>query len=311
MKFIIVDEMHPSIVTMLEGIGVVPDYKPSVTRAELLQVVKDYEGLIVRSKVKIDKEVLDAAPKLKVIARAGAGLDQIDLEEVERRKIKVVNAPEGNRDAVGEHAVGMLLAVMNKMQTADKEVRTGIWKREKNRGYEVGGLTIGIIGYGNMGKAFAKRIKGFGCRVIAYDKYLTGYGDQYAEEVTLEGIFEHADVLSLHIPLTEESRGMVDQKFVENFKKSFWLINTARGEIVVPSALIEALDSGKIKGAALDVLENEKFDTLTAAQKVNLDNLVKRENVLFTPHVAGWTYESLIKINEVLVEKLRESVAKI
>jgi len=311
MKFIIVDEMHPSIVSMLEGIGIVPDYRPSVTRVDLLKIVMNYEGLIVRSKVKIDKELLDIASNLKVIARAGAGLDQIDIEEVERRKIKVVNAPEGNRDAVGEHAVGMLLSLMNKMQTGDKEVRNGIWKREKNRGYEVGGLTIGIIGYGNMGKAFAKRIKGFGCRVIAYDKYISGYADEFAEEAFIEDIFKDADVLSLHIPLTEVSRRMVDKKFIENFKKNFWLVNTARGEVVLQADLIEALDSGKIRGAALDVLENEKFETLTSAQKLNFENLVERENVLFTPHVAGWTYESLVKINEVLVEKLRESIGSI
>lgn len=303
--------MHPSIVSMLEGIGIVPDYRPSVTRVDLLKIVMNYEGLIVRSKVKIDKELLDIASNLKVIARAGAGLDQIDIEEVERRKIKVVNAPEGNRDAVGEHAVGMLLSLMNKMQTGDKEVRNGIWKREKNRGYEVGGLTIGIIGYGNMGKAFAKRIKGFGCRVIAYDKYISGYADEFAEEAFIEDIFKDADVLSLHIPLTEVSRRMVDKKFIENFKKNFWLVNTARGEVVLQADLIEALDSGKIRGAALDVLENEKFETLTSAQKLNFENLVERENVLFTPHVAGWTYESLVKINEVLVEKLRESIGSI
>ncbi|MBO9701203.1 MAG: phosphoglycerate dehydrogenase [Sporocytophaga sp.] len=311
MKFIIVDEMHPSIVSMLEGIGIVPDYRPSVTRVDLLKIIMNYDGLMVRSKVRIDKELLDIATNLKIIARAGAGLDQIDIEEVEHRKIKVVNAPEGNRDAVGEHAVGMLLSLMNKMQTGDKEVRNGIWKREKNRGYEVGGLTIGIIGYGNMGKAFAKRIKGFGCRVIAYDKYLSGYGDEFAEEVSMEEIFKDADVLSLHIPLTEVSRRMVDKKFIENFKKDFWLVNTARGEVVLQADLIDALNSGKIRGAALDVLENEKFETLTSIQKLNLENLVERENVLFTPHVAGWTYESLVKINEVLVEKLRESIAKI
>jgi D-3-phosphoglycerate dehydrogenase len=311
MKFIIVDEMHPSIVSMLEAIGIVPDYRPSVTRADLLKVVTNYEGLIVRSKVKIDKELLSMASNLKIIARAGAGLDQIDLEEVERRNIQVVNAPEGNRDAVGEHAVGMLLSLMNKMQTGDKEVRKGIWKREKNRGYEVGGLTIGIIGYGNMGKAFAKRIKGFGCRVIAYDKYVSGFSDEFAEEVSIEDIFKDADVLSLHIPLTEVSRDMVDKKFIENFEKNFWLVNTARGEIVKQADLIEALDSGKIRGAALDVLENEKFETLTAIQKLNLENLVERENILFTPHVAGWTYESLVKINEVIVKKLRESIGKI
>ncbi|WP_037574567.1 NAD(P)-dependent oxidoreductase [Sporocytophaga myxococcoides] len=311
MKFIIVDEMHPSIVSMLEGIGIVPDYRPSVTRMDLLKIVMNYEGLIVRSKVKIDKELLDLATNLKIIARAGAGLDQIDIEEVNRRNIKVVNAPEGNRDAVGEHAVGMLLSLMNKMQTGDKEVRNRIWKREKNRGYEVGGLTIGIIGYGNMGKAFAKRIKGFGCRVIAYDKYISGYSDEFAQEVSIEDIFNNADVLSLHIPLTEVSRRMVNRKFIANFKKNFWLINTARGEVVQQEDLIEALDSGKIRGAALDVLENEKFETLTSVQKLNLENLVERENILFTPHVAGWTYESLVKINEVLVEKLRESIGRI
>lgn len=303
--------MHPSIVSMLEGIGVVPDYRPSVKRDDLLKIVMNYEGLIVRSKVKIDKELLDLASNLKIIARAGAGLDQIDIEEVERRNIKVLNAPEGNRDAVGEHAVGMLLSLMNKMQTGDQEVRNGIWKREKNRGYEVGGLTIGIIGYGNMGKAFAKRIKGFGCRVIAYDKYISGYADEYAEEVSIEDIFKDADVLSLHIPLTEVSRRMVDKNFIANFKKNFWLVNTARGEVVQQADLIEALDSGKIRGAALDVLENEKFETLTSIQKLNFENLVERENILFTPHVAGWTYESLVKINEVLVEKLRESIGRI
>ena len=298
--------MHPSLVPMLEQVGFFAHYRPTITRQELIEVIGDFEGIIIRSKTILDEELLSKASKLEFIARAGAGLDLIDLEAVKKRDIVLFNAPEGNRDALAEHCIGMLLCLFNKLNYADNEVRNGIWKREANRGIELMGKTVGLIGYGNMGQAFAKRLKGFGVKVLAYDKYIKGFSDEFATESTLEEIYQQADILSLHIPLTDETKGWLSTDFYHHFQKNIYLINSARGEIVVLTDLLEALKTGKVAGACLDVLENEKLDQLSSEQQETYSVLFKQKNILFTPHVAGWTHESYVKINEVLVRKITD-----
>lgn len=301
---LIADEMHPSLFAMLDEAGFSYDYRPSIKRPELLTALAPFEGLIIRSKTTADEELLSQAPNLKFIARAGAGLDLIDLEAVNKRGIKVYHAGEGNRDAVAEHVVGMLLGLLANILKADREVRQGIWDREGNRGYELGSLTVGLIGYGNNGSATARRLSGFGCKVLAYDKYLTQYGNAYAQEASLEQIIAEADVLSLHIPLTDESRMMVNDALIDRFSRPFYLINAARGEIVSLASVVRGLESGKIRGACLDVLENEKLAKLTPEQQASFDYLRQSDRVVLTPHVAGWTHESYVRINEVLVRQI-------
>ncbi|MCS7018331.1 MAG: NAD(P)-dependent oxidoreductase [Cytophagales bacterium] len=301
---LIIDEMHPSLTNLLQQAGFNTNYAPQITRAEILAILPAYHVLIVRSKTPIDAELIHRAAALQVVARAGAGTDQIDIAALQARNIALINAPEGNRDAVGEHAVGMLLALMNKLLQADCQVRQKIWDREANRGYELMNKTVGIIGYGNTGQAFAQKLSGFGCRVLAYDKYKSGFSDTYAAEATLEQLWAEAEILSLHIPLTAETRGWVNESFFDKFIHPVWFINTARGEIAPLAAIRAALQSGKLRGACLDVLEQEKLDQLTPAQAADFEWLTQQNNVLFSPHVAGWTYESYERINRVLVEKL-------
>lgn len=303
---LVIDSMHESLFSMLNDIGWQTEYKPTITREEIKKIHQQYDGLIVRSKTIIDGDLLGENPTLKFIGRAGAGLDNLDLAYLESKKIHVLHASEGNRDAVGEYTTGALLSLLRNLPRADQEVRKTIWDREGNRGEELMDKTIGIIGYGNMGQSFAKRISGFGCNVLAYDKYKVQYSDQYAREAVMEQIFEHADILSLHIPLTQETRLMIDNGYLNRFKKKIILINTARGEIVALQTLAEGLASGKVRGAVLDVLENEKLDKLTAAQQEAFQYISKQSNVILTPHIAGWTFESHVKINVALVTKIKE-----
>ncbi|MDX5340809.1 MAG: 2-hydroxyacid dehydrogenase [Cyclobacteriaceae bacterium] len=307
MKILIIDEMHLSILEMLEQEGHEVNYSPKITRAEILDQVAFYEGLIIRSKTPMDRELLEKASQLKFIGRAGAGLDQIDLDYLESKGVKLFHAAKGNRDAVAEHALGGLLALFNQVIKADREVRKGIWDREGNRGHELMGKTVGIMGFGNMGEAFAKRLAGFDVRIIAYDKYKQGFGNGQVEEVSWEKLKEEADVLSIHVPLTSETRNFFTLEELESFAKPFWLINTARGEVISFATLNAALDRGILRGAVLDVLENEKFQKFSPEQKAEFEKLASRSNVIFSPHVAGWTYESYVKINEVLVRKIKES----
>ena len=307
MKILIIDEMHLSILEMLKQEGHEVNYSPKITRPEILAQVGEYEGFIIRSKTPMDRELLEKAHQLKFIGRAGAGLDQIDLEYLESRGVKLFHAAKGNRDAVAEHAVGGLLALFNHVIKADQEVRKGIWDREGNRGHELMGKTVGIMGYGNMGGSFAKRLAGFGVRILAYDKYKKDFGNEQVEEVSWEKLKEEADILSIHVPLTPETRGFFTLKELKGFKKPFWLINTARGEVISFSVLNQALDQGIVRGAVLDVLENEKFQKFSESQKTEFERLAQRNNVIFSPHVAGWTFESYVKINEVLVQKIKES----
>lgn len=304
MKILIADSMHSSLFAMLEGQGWEYDYQPDFRRKDIIDALPAFDGLIIRSKTFVDQEVLSAAKNLKFIARAGAGLDLIDLKIAEESQIKVFHAGEGNRDAVAEHAVGMLLCLFNNILKADKEIRNGVWDREGNRGVEIMNKTVGIIGYGNNGSATAKRLNGFGCKVLAYDKYRDNYGDDFAQESSLEQIMQEADILSLHIPLSDETRYLINQDFIDRFSKPFYLLNLSRGEIVKLNAVVSGLKSGKIKGACLDVLENEKIKSLTAEQQESFDYLCTSDKVVLTPHIGGWTHESYRRINEVLVRQI-------
>jgi D-3-phosphoglycerate dehydrogenase len=303
-RILIIDDLHPAFKEQAIALGFEVDDLPLITRDETLTVIKNYTGIAVRTKFRIDKELFDLAPNLKFVARAGAGLDNIDEADAAERKIQLINAPEGNRDAVGEHAIGLLLSLMNNFRKADAEIRNGIWDREDNRGYELKGKTVGLIGYGFMGQSFAKKLSGFEVNVIAYDKYKTGFSDAYVREVSMEEIVKQSDVLSLHIPLTKETKQMVNEEYLYHFKKPIFFINTARGEIVNTSAVLDKIKTGKILGAGLDVLETEKFPALS--EQPWFDDLKKSGKVILTPHVGGWTFDSYRKISEVLAQKLSE-----
>ncbi|MBU0488740.1 MAG: hypothetical protein KKA07_00535 [Bacteroidetes bacterium] len=262
------------------------------------------DGLVVRSRVKITSEIMDLAPKLKFIARVGAGMEGIDADHAAKRNITCLNAPEGNRDAVAEHACGMILCLLNNIIKANHQVRNKIWLREENRGTELMGKTLAIIGYGNTGGAFAKRMKAFGMNVLAYDKYKKDFSDEYVVEATMNQVFSEADFLSLNVPLTDETTYLVNASFIESFSKKIFIINTSRGKVVDTGALVDGLDSGKIQGAALDVLEYESDSFARMHDSPVLQKLLSFENVVFTPHVAGWTFESEKKLATVLAEKI-------
>ncbi|CAN5880217.1 2-hydroxyacid dehydrogenase [soil metagenome] len=306
---LIVDEMHPSILPMLEGIGVQPDYRPDLGAREVPEALAGYEGLIVRSKLQITLETLRKADKLRFIARAGAGVDNIADEVISAGRVVVMNAPEGNREAVGEHCVGLLLSLLRNISRADRQVREKVWLREENRGEEIGGKLIGLVGYGNMGQAFARCLAGFGCTVWACDLSQEGKEGPFARLTEMAELFDQADVLSLHIPLTDRNFHFANEAFFSSFRKNIWFLNTARGEVVDQEALVRHLRSGKVKGAALDVLQNEKLGTLTEKQLSDFSYLAQAPNVVLTPHIAGWTHESYRKINEVLVQKIHHFLA--
>jgi D-3-phosphoglycerate dehydrogenase len=305
MKVLIIDEMHESITPLLTELNIEVEYEPQIKRNEIISIIGKYEGLIVRSKTRVDAELLQAAKKLKFVARAGAGIDNVEVEELEKRNIKLINAPEGNRDALAEHATGMILSLFNKINLADQEVRTGIWDREGNRGVELMGKTIGLLGYGNMGEAFAKRLSSFGCEILAYDAEKAGFSNGFVKEVEMNEIFEKAQILSLHIPLNAQNKGLVNYEFLSSFKNLEYIINTSRGEVIILKDLLKLLQENKIKGAALDVLENEKIRSLSSEELLVFQEIIKLKQVLFTPHVAGWSYESYEKINLVLCQKIK------
>lgn len=302
-KILIVDDLHPAFKLAAEGMGFEVDDRPLIKKEEVLAILKDYTGLAIRTKFRVDAEVLAAAPNLKFVARAGAGMDNIEVALAGEKNIQLINAPEGNADAVGEHTLGMLLSLMNNFRKADIEIRNGIWDREGNRGYELMGKTVGIIGYGHMGQAFAKRLSSFGVKVIAYDKYKNRYTDDYGTEASMDEIVNYSDVLSLHVPLTSETRQLVDDEYLSRFRRPIFFLNAARGEIVNTKAVLKAIDEGKILGAGLDVLEKEKFPTLSDSNFYTA--LAAHPKVLLTPHVGGWTFDSYRKISEVLAAKLK------
>ncbi|NER12920.1 hydroxyacid dehydrogenase [Leptobacterium flavescens] len=310
MKVLHLDTNHPLLINGLQALGFQNDEDYSSSKEVIEAKIHDYDGIVIRSRFRIDRQFLDKAKKLKFIGRVGAGLENIDCDYAESRGIKLIAAPEGNRNAVGEHALGMLLSLFNKLNKADKEVRQGIWLREENRGLELDGKTVGIIGYGNMGKAFARKLRGFEVEVLCYD-ILEGVGDENAVQVSLDTLQEKTDILSLHTPQTPLTVNMVNETFINGFKKDFWLINTARGKSVVTRDLNQALRSGKIKGAGLDVLEYEKssFENLFAKNELPEDfrQLIENENVILSPHVAGWTVESKEKLAQTILDKVRDS----
>ena len=306
LKILIAEPTHEILQKRLSDAGFFCSYKPKLSFSELEKIIPDYNGLVIRSKFKIDKDFIDTAKKLKFIARAGAGMENIDTIYAESKGIKCINSPEGNRDSVGEHAVGMLLILFHKIKIADSEIRKGIWNRQ-NIGTEIQGKTIGILGYGNMGSAFAQRLKGFDCKVIAYDKYKTHFSNEYVNEVDLKTFFKESDILSIHVPLTKETRFMINDDFIKRFTKPIGIINTARGKVLKTDDLVKNMKSGKVYGACLDVLEYEKtsFENIFAGKNSPaLQYLINSKNVILTPHIAGSSDASYQKIAEVLAEKI-------
>lgn len=307
MKILHLDTNHPLLIDQLNDLGFQNDEDYTLSKTAIENKIQNYEGVIIRSRFGIDKTFLDAAKNLKFIGRLGAGLENIDITYAEQKGVQLFSAPEGNRNAVGEHALGMILSLFNKLNIANQEVRSGLWRREANRGLELEGKTVGIIGYGNMGKAFAKKLRGFDGEVLCYDiKPQMGDGD--AKQVSLKEFQEKVDVVSLHTPQTPLTLGMIDADFINDFQKPFWFINTARGKSVVTADLVSALKSGQILGAGLDVLEYEKSsfeDMFCSTMPPAFQYLIQADNVLLTPHIAGWTVESKEKLAQTIVDKIK------
>lgn len=304
MKILQLDKNHPLINAQLSEKGFVIEEDNVSTYSEVLDKIGNFDGVIIRSRIPIDESFLLKGKNLRFIARVGAGLENIDTEKAKQLGISIISSPEGNRDSVAEHVVGMLLVLTNRLFIASQEVKNGIWKREENRGDELLGKTFGIIGYGNMGKATAERLSGFGLKVIFHD-ILPNISDEFATQVSLDELKNQADILSLHIPITDDTFHLIDEKFISEMKKDFYLVNTARGKNVKTKDLVEAVKSGKIKGAALDVLEFEKssFENLDY-QNSDLEFLLNSEKVIVTPHIAGWSHQSKEKLAQVIVDKI-------
>lgn len=307
-KILHIDSNNPLLWDQLQNSGFINHSDFTSSKEEIESKIKDYQGVVIRSRFKIDKAFLDKATNLQFIARVGAGLESIDCEYALAKNITLIAAPEGNRIAVAEHTLGMILSLFNKLNQADSEIRSGHWSRESNRGYELDGKTIGIIGYGNMGKSFAKKLRGFDVEVLCYDLQ-ENVGDANAKQVSLEELQQKADVLSLHIPWTPETDRMVSADFIKAFVKPFWIINTSRGKNIITADLVAALQSGKVLGAGLDVLEYEKLSFETLFQDKNTPEafqyLLKAKNVILTPHIAGWTIESHERLAQVIVDKIK------
>ncbi len=307
MKVLFIDSVHPILEQRLTALNFICEHDYNSGREKLLSKISNYEGVIVRSRTPIDKKFLDAASQLKFIARSGAGLENIDLDEANRRSIILFSAPEGNRQAVGEHSVAMLLNLFNKINIADNEVRNGVWNREANRGLELSNKTIGIIGFGNMGSAFAKCLSGFNCKIYAYDIKLKKWPNSSVKQTSIEQIQEEADIISFHTPYDRGTHHYFDQTFVEKMQKNFFVINTARGKIVDTSALVNGMKTGKVLGACLDVLEYEKstFEQLfEKTMSKDFEYLIHSNRVILSPHIAGWTVESYEKLATVLADKI-------
>lgn len=307
MKVLHIDSNHPLLVDQLQTHGFENHEAYSLTRAEILEIIQHYDGIIIRSRIKIDRAFLTHAKKLKFIGRVGAGLENIDEAYASDRKITLFNAPEGNRNAAGEHALGMLLTLFNKLRTAHDEVCKGVWLREENRGVELEGKTVGILGYGNMGKSFAKKLLGFDCKVICYDVQ-PKVGDAFATQVSLEELYSQTQVLSLHTPQNESTINWLNRGRIEKFLHPFWVLNTARGSAIHTEDLVASLKTGKILGAGLDVLSYEKASFENMFENNQLPEaftyLTHASNVLLSPHIAGWTVESKKKLAQTIVDKI-------
>ncbi|NJN32904.1 MAG: hypothetical protein HC817_00225 [Saprospiraceae bacterium] len=332
-KVLITDDVHPLLLRGLEKLGFNCDYQPKISNDETHRIIFDYDGLIINSKIWVDKALLDAAPRLLFVGRVGSGMEIVDKKYAAQKGVAVLSSPEGNRNAVAEHALGMLLALINNMNRAHEEVKNLNWQREKNRGFELMGKTIGIVGFGNTGSAFASKLLTMGMRILTFDKYLPqGYLNQWhplsmhafpmsmpdgsdenwhfstLQEVDFEQIMSESDIISFHLPLTDEVIGLADSTFFQKCKKNILLINTSRGRVVRTPDLVEALRNGKVKGACLDVFENEKTDTYTEGERALYNALFLYDNVLLSPHIAGWTHESKERLASVLLARIEESL---
>ncbi|MFN0031780.1 MAG: NAD(P)-dependent oxidoreductase [Flavobacteriales bacterium] len=306
-KILFIDCVHAVLQQRMETLGFACELRYNATQEELMNDGAEYCGIVIRSRITLDKTFIDAFPNLKFIARSGSGLENMDVPYIESKGIAIFNSPEGNRDAVGEHVIGMLLTLFNRLRQADNEVREGLWRREENRGIELREKTFAIIGYGVMGSGLAEKLIGFGCKIIAHDKYKSGFGNDYVKEVSLQEIFEQADIVSIHLPLNAETEFYVNYEFISKFRKPFYFINTSRGRNVNTSAIFEALLDDKLLGACIDVLEYEKASLEGpdfSEIPLDLHYLMFADNVILTPHIAGWTHESYYKLSSVLADKI-------
>jgi len=309
MNILFVDTVHPYLEEQLREHGFKLEHFTSTSKEEFIKVAGNYEGFVIRSKFILDKTLLEHCTRLKFIARAGAGMENIDVDFAREKGIDCINSPEGNRDAVGEHALGMLLMLMNHLKKADAEVRKNVWIRAENRGHEIMGRTIGIIGYGNTGSRFAKKLSGFDANILVYDKYKKDISDAFVKQTDMTEIFEKADVVSLHIPLTEETTYLVNESWISSFKKPIYVINTSRGQNLNTADLVNALKNKKVLGACLDVSEYES-SSFEAMDKGSIPEpmkyLIQSEQVILTPHIAGWTHDSNYKMSYWLAKKILE-----
>ena len=306
MKILHIDSNHPTLISTLKNNGYINDLDISSSKEEIIKIIKDYDGLILRSRFKIDKDFIDNASNLKFIARVGSGLENIDCNYAKSKNIEVISSPEGNSNAVGEHAMGLLLSLLNNINTSSNQVKEGLWFREKNRGFEIEGKTVAILGMGNTGKSFAKKISSFNCKVFFYD-IDEKIKSKYAKKSSLDFLYKNADIVSLHLPHTINNIDLFNKEFIQKFDKPFWLINTSRGKIVNTHDLVDALNEKKILGAGLDVIdiESSSFNNIEKGLNPYFNELINLKNVIITPHIAGWTFESNVKLSQIIIDKIK------
>lgn len=306
MKILHIDSNHPTLISTLKNNGYINDLDISSSKEEIIKIIKDYDGLILRSRFKIDKDFIDNASNLKFIARVGSGLENIDCNYAKSKNIEVISSPEGNSNAVGEHAMGLLLSLLNNINTSSNQVKEGLWFREKNRGFEIEGKTVAILGMGNTGKSFAKKISSFNCKVFFYD-IDEKIKSKYAKKSSLDFLYKNADIVSLHLPHTINNIDLFNKEFIQKFVKPFWLINTSRGKIVNTHDLVDALNEKKILGAGLDVIdiESSSFNNIEKGLNPYFNELINLKNVIITPHIAGWTFESNVKLSQIIIDKIK------
>jgi len=308
-KFLIIENQPKILGDSLKQLGFEVDQRPGITYKSLYEIIDDYVGIVISSRLRVDRTFLNTASSLKYVLRPGSGMENVDQEYAKELGITCLNSPEGNRDAVAEHAVGMILNLFNHINRANIEVRNGVWLRENNRGEELKGKTVAIVGFGNTGKAFADKLKGFDVNILAYDKY-QNFDHDWARTSKMKDIFEKADIVSLHLPLTRETKFIANDQFFRNFRKPIYLINTSRGQIVKTSSLINAMERGAVKGACLDVLENEKLYTLSDKQLREFYFLKQNPHVLLTPHIAGWSHSSKVRMITELMKKFTQELGR-